>query len=1364
MTALARLCGLPFLLGKYQKCTSPLETSTDYFYGTDFYAQIVSPCNKDEVRNFTKAFLPVAYSLICVVGLVGNIFVVMTFALYKKSDSMTDVCLCNMAIVDILFVLTLPFWAVTYALDEWIFGNFICKLVKGIYAINFNCGMLLLACISMDRYLAIVQATKSFRFRSKTVTHSKVICVAVWASSILISTSTFMFSESYTFSVNETKHICEHKFSQEATVVWKLVIVILQLFFGFFLPVLFMLFCYAFIIKTLVQAQNSKRSKAIRAIVSIVVVFFLCQVPYNMVLLVTAATMGRRDKDCKDEMQIDYAKYTTEALAFFHCCMNPVLYAFIGVKFRNYFFKIMANLFCGRYWFPIMCPFNSIRTMMEMGRRRLRRTWTLDEIRKDASFLYPPPDGGWGWVVVLAASIISLFVSGFHSAFGVYMLPLLQAFESTNSKIAWIGSVSYAFIMIFGPVSGKLLVKHGAIKVAIIGALVVMFGMVCSSYTYDLRVLFLTQGIIVGIGSSLASTPGLIMVSLYFTTKRSFATGIVMAGGAAGTFVQNKLHQYLIDKLGWRVSLRVYSGILTICIFAGFAYKPLQKHRAHPSVVEKFKTSPLRGFIVDLSLWKDRIFEVWVSALGLAKFGFFIPFVHMIKLAGDLGIPPDDASYIMVGIGVSSMISCLIFGKLCDIEKIDRLYLNQASILSVGVVYFIIPYCTTFASLVAICSLLGFVDSGNYVLLPVLTFDLMGEEKMPVAWGFMMAVNAISCFGPPFAGAMYDIYGSYTIGFVVTGVGNIAAASILAFIPWLKNEARQSKKNYLNASVCEITKTIVPWQSPTPSLGSLTSSYTKSVQVSPEGSTSELSKINMKAIKSILKSDTTSCRGSISERGAPTPQRRTERAGSIGAAQTDRRASEQIESKTSLRGQPTPEVAGPDVAFLPHDSSEHIPERKEEGVTITLYDYAAYQEQRRTSITELRPVEERVAPQEEVPEAAPSEPIKQVEQLPYRKEVVFIDDYKVEDEEEEEEETERPTDLAAVEELPTPEAIRQVERPPHRKEYGVTFLDEYEGEEEEGASDLRPRKAPLKSEAPVPSVQTGRVPHRKEDGVAFVDEYDSDDDIFESATDLMPMEGPFKSEAPARAKTKKQMPSILHRKEDGVAFLDDFDIIEDEHLKTASGMRPMLQPSWKSEASRQGKSTGQMRSTHRKEDGVAFLDDYDSDDDDGIFESATDLMPMQEWFKSDTPAHAKRKKPMPPIPHRKEDGVAFLDDYDSDDGSFESATDLTPMQELFKSDTLAHAKHKKPMPPVLHRKEDGLAFLEDIGNSQQEQLDSAAALGPAEDVDTEREALVENEASASIKGAEHVPCQKEDPVTFDAAQDDNEQSEEKQSE
>ncbi|XP_075780747.1 monocarboxylate transporter 10-like [Pelodiscus sinensis] len=467
-----------------------------------------------------------------------------------------------------------------------------------------------------------------------------------------------------------------------------------------------------------------------------------------------------------------------------------------------------------------------IRSVLHHAMHRLEKDNKRGNLQKESSFFYPPPDGGWGWVVVLAACTHALLVSGFHNAFGVYMISLLETFQSSRSRTAWIGSVSYGFIMIFGPVSGKLLQKYGAIKVAVLGALVVMLGVICSSFAGDIRVLFLTHGILVGVGSSFASTPGLIMVSLYFTTKRSFATGIVMAGGAAGTLVQNQVHRYLIKAFGWRTSLRVYCGILTLCIFAGFAYRPLEKRR-HPSVVENFQTSPLKGFIVDLSLWKDSIFELWVCALGLAKFGFFIPFVHMMTLAGDLGISLDDASYIMVGIGISSLLSCLLFGKICDLENINRLYINQASVLSVGLLYLTVPLCTTFPSLIAFGTLLGFFDAGNYVLLPVLTLDLMGAEKMPVAWGFMMAVHTISSFGPPFAGWIYDLLGSYNLGFVVPGLCSLAAAGILAFIPRLKNTSVQQKKNIIHASVCEVTNSIIPWESPLPSSQSLSDSYAK---------------------------------------------------------------------------------------------------------------------------------------------------------------------------------------------------------------------------------------------------------------------------------------------------------------------------------------------------------------------------------------------------------------------------------------------------------------------------------------------------------------------------------------------------------
>ncbi|MGH0131058.1 UNVERIFIED_CONTAM: hypothetical protein FKN15_030220 [Acipenser sinensis] len=248
----------------------------------------------------------------------------------------------------------------------------------------------------------------------------------------------------------------------------------------------------------------------------------------------------------------------------------------------------------------------------------------------------------------------------------------------------WVGSISYGLIMIFGPVSGKMTEKFGARIVSILGSILIIVSIVGSSYASKLDFLFLTHGVLTGIGSSFAFTPGMIMISQYFTTQRSLATGIVMSGGAAGALVQTRLHQYLIRTVGWRQSMRIFAGIMGISVMAGFAYKPLNPPGHSRSVVENLNTSPIKGFIVDLGLWKDRVFLIWVFANGLAKFGFFIPYVHLINHGVQLGIPFELATNIMLVLGMSSFISRIIFGRICNSSRINRLYINQGSVFTVG--------------------------------------------------------------------------------------------------------------------------------------------------------------------------------------------------------------------------------------------------------------------------------------------------------------------------------------------------------------------------------------------------------------------------------------------------------------------------------------------------------------------------------------------------------------------------------------------------------------------------------------------------------------------------------------------------------
>ena len=104
-------------------CLCQDEVTDDYIGDntTVDYTLYESVCFKKDVRNFKAWFLPIMYSIICFVGLLGNGLVMLTYIYFKRLKTMTDTYLLNLALADILFLLTLPFWAYSAA-KSWVFG------------------------------------------------------------------------------------------------------------------------------------------------------------------------------------------------------------------------------------------------------------------------------------------------------------------------------------------------------------------------------------------------------------------------------------------------------------------------------------------------------------------------------------------------------------------------------------------------------------------------------------------------------------------------------------------------------------------------------------------------------------------------------------------------------------------------------------------------------------------------------------------------------------------------------------------------------------------------------------------------------------------------------------------------------------------------------------------------------------------------------------------------------------------------------------------------------------------------------------------------------------------------------------------
>lgn len=295
-----------------------------------------SPCVID-TETLNKHVVVVIYIMVFLLSLLGNSLVMMVILYSRASRSVTDVYLLNLAIADLLFALILPIWAVSKE-KGWIFGTLICKVTSLVKEVNFYSGILLLACISMDRYLAIVHATRTLTQKRHLV---KFICLSVWGFSLILSLPFFIFRQAYT--PNNSSLVCYEVLGNN-TAKWRMVLRILPHTFGFILPLLVMLFCYGFTLCTLFKAHMGQKHRAMRVIFAVVLVFLFCWLPYNLVLVAdTLMRIHVIEETCDRRNDIDRALDATEILGFLHSCLNPLIYAFIGQNFRNGFLKILAT-------------------------------------------------------------------------------------------------------------------------------------------------------------------------------------------------------------------------------------------------------------------------------------------------------------------------------------------------------------------------------------------------------------------------------------------------------------------------------------------------------------------------------------------------------------------------------------------------------------------------------------------------------------------------------------------------------------------------------------------------------------------------------------------------------------------------------------------------------------------------------------------------------------------------------------------------------------------------------------------------------------------------------------------------------------
>ncbi|XP_055454393.1 proteinase-activated receptor 2 [Psammomys obesus] len=283
--------------------------------------------------KLTTVFLPVIYTIVFVIGLPSNGMALWVFLFRTKKKHPAVIYMANLALADLLSVIWFPL-KIAYHLhgNNWIYGDALCKVLIGFFYGNMYCSILFMTCLSVQRYWVIVNPMGHPRKKANIAIG---VSLAIWLLIFLVTIPLYVVKQTvYIPALNITT--C-HDVLPEEVLVGDMFNYFLSLAIGVFVfPALLTASAYVLMIRTLRSSamdehSEKKRRRAIRLIVTVLAMYFICFTPSNLLLVVHYFLIRTQSQSHV------YALYLVAlCLSTLNSCIDPFVYYFVSQDFRDH--------------------------------------------------------------------------------------------------------------------------------------------------------------------------------------------------------------------------------------------------------------------------------------------------------------------------------------------------------------------------------------------------------------------------------------------------------------------------------------------------------------------------------------------------------------------------------------------------------------------------------------------------------------------------------------------------------------------------------------------------------------------------------------------------------------------------------------------------------------------------------------------------------------------------------------------------------------------------------------------------------------------------------------------------------------------
>ncbi|XP_034000084.1 leukotriene B4 receptor 1-like [Trematomus bernacchii] len=255
----------------------------------------------------------VVVSICFLLGVPGNIAVIILKPNWQHLSSLSQSLMLNLAISDLICLLPLPLWIYTL-LYSWTLGLVACKLLAYLMYCSLYSSLLTVTVLSVQRYLQVVHLQKIFDRVGK-----RRLLVLLWLVTMILSIPALVVRH-----VIKDQHgtDCHFQYSSQSQQV---AVMLTETLTGF-VAISVVAFSYMGLHRKVNHAAFFHNPQTTRLVTSIIVTFFVLWMPYHITNVLGVAAISLKNerflKFCMDSW------YTVSALVFVISCLNPLLYAF----------------------------------------------------------------------------------------------------------------------------------------------------------------------------------------------------------------------------------------------------------------------------------------------------------------------------------------------------------------------------------------------------------------------------------------------------------------------------------------------------------------------------------------------------------------------------------------------------------------------------------------------------------------------------------------------------------------------------------------------------------------------------------------------------------------------------------------------------------------------------------------------------------------------------------------------------------------------------------------------------------------------------------------------------------------------------